>query len=200
MKRKISFFCITMLLCMAGVFAQGEPETYDIVVLVNPPEACSFSGGGGKYPYGTVITICVYPNPGYEFVNWTIDSVVVSTYPCFTFTVTGSCTLIANCEIIMDIFEFRDAPSVNIYPNPTTGELTIEWTSGQINEWTSIEFFDVYGRRMEIPHCVRNDVIPSVAQRNEESRTLNISHLPNGIYFIKITTKKGMIVKKIVKY
>jgi len=86
-----------------------------------------------------------------------------------------------------------------IFPNPTTGELIIEWTSKQVDEWTSIEIYDIFGKKMEIPHCVRNDVIPSVAQRSEESR-INISHLHPGIYLIKITTEKGVITQKIIKY
>jgi len=103
---------------------------------------------------------------------------------------------------------------VVVYPNPTTGGLTIEWTSGQVDKWTSVEVFDVFGRRIEIPHCVRNDgsnkakhdVIPnrhfttfSVNSRNEESHAINITHLPNGVYFIKITTEKGIINKKVIK-
>jgi len=64
----------------------------------------------------------------------------------------------------------------------------------------SIEIFDVYGRKLDIPHGVWNDVIPSVAQRNEESRTINITHLHPGVYFIKISTEKGVAAKKVVKY
>jgi len=63
----------------------------------------------------------------------------------------------------------------------------------------NIEVFDTYGKKVEISHFVRNDVIPSVAQRNEESRTINISHLASGIYFVKITTEQGEVVNKVVK-
>ena len=102
-------------------------------------------------------------------------------------------------KIEVGINEISGMKDVLLYPNPTTEKLTIEWTSGQVNEWTSIEIFDVYGRRMEIPHCVRNDIIPSIAQRNEGSRTFNISHLQAGVYFIKILTEQGITIKKIVK-
>ncbi|MDR2972961.1 MAG: T9SS type A sorting domain-containing protein [Bacteroidales bacterium] len=29
--------------------------------------------------------------------------------------------------------------------------------------------------------------------------SIDISHLPNGIYFVKILTEKGMIIRKVVK-
>jgi hypothetical protein len=64
----------------------------------------------------------------------------------------------------------------------------------------SIEIFDVFGKLMAIPRFARNEVNPNGAQRNEESRTINISHLPAGIYFIKMETKKGVITQKIIKY
>jgi hypothetical protein len=42
-------------------------------------------------------------------------------------------------------------------------------------------------------------VIPNEAQQNEESITINISALPAGIYFLKIETEEGTMVKKIIK-
>jgi hypothetical protein len=74
--------------------------------------------------------------------------------------------------------------NVQIYPNPTTGELRIE--TGDMR----YEMYDVYGRMI---------VIPNEAQRNDESITINISRFPSGIYFLKIETEKGVVTKKIIK-
>ena len=78
------------------------------------------------------------------------------------------------------------APSLNlnIYPNPTTGQLTIDNGELKIN---SIEIFDVYGRI--IVNCQLSIV-----------NSIDISDLANGVYFLKISTEKGMVTKKIVKY
>ena len=60
-----------------------------------------------------------------------------------------------------------------IYPNPTTGELIID--NGQLTI-NNVEIFDVYGRNL---HSLHVDSRLSLI-------TINVSHLPAGIYFIKI--------------
>jgi hypothetical protein len=42
-------------------------------------------------------------------------------------------------------------------------------------------------------------VIPNEAQRNEESQTINIANFSSGIYFLKIETENGVVVRKIIK-
>jgi len=86
-------------------------------------------------------------------------------------------------------------PNFTIIPNPATNQVTIS----SATPFHSVEVFDIYGRKLELPHCVRNDVIPSVAQRNEESQTINISHLHAGIYFVRVGFENGGSVKKLVK-
>ena len=87
------------------------------------------------------------------------------------------------CETIVGINELQN--DIKIYPNPTTGELIINNEELIIN---NVEIFDIYGRKQSslIPHST-------------SLISINITHLPNGIYFIKIETKTGMITRKIVK-
>jgi hypothetical protein len=54
----------------------------------------------------------------------------------------------------------------------------------------NVEIYDVSGKRI---------VIPNGAQQNEESQTINISAFPAGIYFLRIQTEKGVVVKKVIK-
>jgi len=70
--------------------------------------------------------------------------------------------------------------AIRIFPNPTTGELTITNYELQI---TDVEIYDIYGRKFN----------PSVPQ------SLNISHLQSGIYFIRITIETGIVTKKVIK-
>jgi hypothetical protein len=56
------------------------------------------------------------------------------------------------------------------------GELRIE----------NVEIFDMYGRKLPL-------------QNGEGWGEVNISHLPAGIYFLKIETEKGTVMKKVVK-
>jgi len=70
--------------------------------------------------------------------------------------------------------------NIRVYPNPTIGKLQV--TSDEL-EVTSIEVFDIYGRNVF----------------TATETTLNISHLSVGIYFVKIRTESGEVVKKVVK-
>ena len=73
---------------------------------------------------------------------------------------------------------------INIIPNPTTGELRIESNKG-INPLV-IEVFDVYGRKQK-------------AESRKQNEILDISDLTSGVYFVKITTEKGIVTKKVIK-
>jgi hypothetical protein len=72
-----------------------------------------------------------------------------------------------------------------IFPNPTKGQLTITNYELQI---TNVEIFDVYGR----------NVLSHTAYRISHT-AIDISELQAGSYFVKITTDKGIIIKKIIK-
>jgi len=76
--------------------------------------------------------------------------------------------------------------NVKIAPNPTTGELTID--NGQLTI-DNIEIFDVYGRKLLSNHLIVSS----------SHHLINISELSAGVYFVKISTKIGEVVKKVVK-
>ena len=80
--------------------------------------------------------------------------------------------------------------SFNIYPNPVNDKLYIETlTQTQtLTQTLTIEIYDVYGR-----HQVAE--IPSL----QGDLTIDVSELNSGIYFVKVKTNEGNIVKRIVK-
>jgi hypothetical protein len=69
---------------------------------------------------------------------------------------------------------------IRIYPNPATGKLRIESGELRIEE---VVIFDIYGRK----------------QKAERGILIDISDLSAGIYFVKIHTDKGEVVRKVVK-
>ena len=76
-------------------------------------------------------------------------------------------------------------PSIQVYPNPTTGQLTIE--NGQLTI-NNVGIFDMMGRKqLSIVNC-------------QLSIEINISHLPAGIYFVQIQTEKEIVTKKVIKH
>jgi len=77
----------------------------------------------------------------------------------------------------------QDKVQLQVYPNPTTGQLTINNEQLTIN---NVEIFDIYGKKHHLITSSSNHLI-------------NISHLPAGVYFVKITTDTGIQTQKIIK-
>jgi len=84
--------------------------------------------------------------------------------------------------------EKREWGDILIYPNPTGGQLRI--TNYELRDRTlseaEVEVFDIYGRKQKA--------------ESRKQHLLDISHLPAGVYFVKITTEAGEITKKVVKF
>ncbi|MHC1776097.1 MAG: T9SS type A sorting domain-containing protein [Lentimicrobium sp.] len=84
--------------------------------------------------------------------------------------------------------EEKYAERVVVYPNPTTGKLKVH-SAGFDVEFLSIEFTDIYGKCLKAwKH--------EPGTRNPE---FDITHLPSGIYFIRLIIDNQLIVKSIVK-
>jgi hypothetical protein len=73
-----------------------------------------------------------------------------------------------------------------LYPNPTTGKLIIDNGQSKIE---NVEIFDVMGRTQKATTNKQNGEI-----------TMDISHFPVGIYFVKIKIGIGIITQKVIKY
>ena len=73
--------------------------------------------------------------------------------------------------------------NVNIYPNPAKDRLYIE-TETEIED---LVVFDIYGRRQQS------------TVNGQQTLSIDISNLNSGVYFVKITTAEGNIVKRFVK-
>lgn len=71
-----------------------------------------------------------------------------------------------------------------VYPVPATSDLSV---SG-IENVSLLEIFDVMGNKIISEQCEGVDI-----------KTLNISHLARGIYFIRLTTPLGAVMKRFVK-
>ena len=74
---------------------------------------------------------------------------------------------------------------VKIYPNPTTGELRIDNGELRID---NVEFFDVFGRKQK-----------STIVNLQSEILIDISYLPAGVYFIKLSSQTETITQKIMK-
>jgi hypothetical protein len=89
-----------------------------------------------------------------------------------------------NCAWV-GISEMGNKVQIILYPNPTTGEIMI--SSGEL-QVKSVEVFDIFGRKLS-----------SYTFQSSFLTSINISHLSAGIYFVKISTEEGEVVRKILK-
>jgi len=80
----------------------------------------------------------------------------------------------------------EETSNIVVFPNPTTGKLTID--NGQLII-DKIEIFDFVGRIVSSNHLISSS----------SNHKIDISHLNYGIYFVKIVTEQGMVVKKVLK-
>ena len=83
-----------------------------------------------------------------------------------------------------NINELKD--SFYLYPNPVNDKLYIE-TQTQTQTLT-IEIYDIYGRLQDYKTI-----------RLQDNVAIDVENLKSGIYFVKINTEKGNIVKRIIK-
>ena len=78
----------------------------------------------------------------------------------------------------------KDSLVISIYPNPSKGFLNVESPI----PITNYSIYNIQGQLMN-----------KVKVNTASSFEINLSDNLNGMYFLKITTQQGMIVKKIIK-
>jgi hypothetical protein len=87
-------------------------------------------------------------------------------------------------EVSIKDIETND--NVNVYPNPVNDILYIETQT--LTQTLTIEIYDVYGRLQDYE-----------TTRLQGNVAIDVADLKSGIYFVKINTEKGNIVKRIIK-
>lgn len=76
-----------------------------------------------------------------------------------------------------------------LYPNPANNVLKIQYLGKNLNDF-QVTVFDVLGK---------NILNQKVSVSNKEEQSIDITHLPKGIYFVKITGNNFSVSKTITK-
>jgi M6 family metalloprotease-like protein len=90
-------------------------------------------------------------------------------------------TVVVTQNACVGINEIEQNTAIKVFPNPTTGQLTIKNEQLTIK---NIEIYDIYGRKLS--HFTFQD----------SQFTIDIAHLANGLYFLKIDNKTFKIIKQ----
>jgi hypothetical protein len=156
-------------------------------LLVNPVSNNSeygYTTGNGLYEANATATVTAVPLSYNKFVNWTKDGEVVSTDNPYSFTVTEDVELVANFEEGVGIEELRvENGALRVYPNPTREELRIETSDMRLSD---ITIYDMMGRMQKIGQ----------SEIGQSEIVLDVSHLPTGIYFLRVGEKTVKFVKQ----
>ncbi|MGP8198612.1 MAG: fibronectin type III domain-containing protein [Limisphaerales bacterium] len=72
------------------------PNTSQTLVVQTSPTGAGSVTGGGSFAAGTPVTVTAAANDGYTFANWTVDGIVQSMSPSYSFTLATNITLVAN--------------------------------------------------------------------------------------------------------
>ena len=84
---------------------------------------------------------------------------------------------------LVPVEELQKKNAVKIFPNPTSGSIQIERNS---LETLKIKITNSAGRLIENYHLTENGQI-------------NLSHLPSGFYFLELSNKDEVVIKKVFK-
>ena len=93
----------------------------------------------------------------------------------------GDYLVFSNCPSSLAT-DKNSLPEFSLYPNPAKESIYVENNNQQINQ---IEIIDISGKKLK---TLRNTI-----------KEINISELPNGVYFFKIFSGGNITIQKIVK-
>lgn len=171
MRRFLSF---AVLLASAFIGLQGQD--YTLTLSVNPASSGTTTGAG-TYASGTEVTVTATPATGYQFVNWTENSVQASTTASYTFTITADRTLVANFSLLQYNISASASPSeggtvtgageyshgttVTLTATPNDGYVFINWTDdvGVVSTETTLSFEAISDKNLTANFARRYTVI-----------------------------------------
>ena len=74
--------------------------------------------------------------------------------------------------------------ATSLYPNPNNGQFTVVSEQGTVNR---VQVYDVYGKLLK------------TVEANVNTVELDVRELSAGMYFVRISTEKGVVTKSFVK-
>ena len=129
---------------------------------------------------GTLQTYCykIYPNSNSSSFFW---YPVNPEYVHFTYSLH-----LFNNTLGMNSYDENTEENISIYPNPSSGLLTLVWKE-ELNV-TQLSVFDTQGKL-----CLDRNISYG------NSKEIDISNLDDGVYYVKVFSEKEIYTKRIVK-
>jgi uncharacterized repeat protein (TIGR02543 family) len=138
-----SLLSFAFLLVSTFIGLQGQD--YTVTISANPALSGTTTGAG-TYASGTNVTVTAVPSAGYQFVNWTENSVTASTLSSYTFLLIADRTLVANFSLLQynitaspipaeggtvtGAGEYSHGATVTLTATPNSGYVFLNWSDG----------------------------------------------------------------------
>lgn len=151
----------------------------DIQVSVDNPAGGSVNGGG-LYAVGGDVALRAVANTGYQFKGWMENGSIVAVNPTYTFVANDNRNLMASFQRNNGVEDLQE--SFVLYPNPVKSQLHIE--------------SNVVIRQLEL--VTVDGVVVETKEVNAAEVDCAVSEYAKGVYFIRLVTDEGVIVKKVV--
>lgn len=164
---------------LVATFASTAVE---INVIASPADGGTVTGAG-TYAYGETVTLVAEANWDlmYYFFRWTENGNEVSADEEYTFTAEASRNLVA--EFVREDAVGENAQVSRIYPNPASDKLNVVCSSN-ISE---LKIYNMVGAMVySLSGCGNNAVV-------------SLADMPNGVYFIQLTTNGTVETHRFVK-
>ena len=180
----------------------GSGNVCTAVATVGSPTALMIGGSStpascSTCPDGTGTVSATGGTPGYTY-SWSPGGCTTASCTGLAPGVYTVCATDANgctaCNFITVSYTtgLNDASSkdvISIYPNPASSFVSVDVELGDISS-TEIIVTNILGEQL---------FIEKMAETKSLKKTIPVSNLANGIYFITIKTKQGKSVQKFVK-
>lgn len=149
------------------------PPQYTLTLNANQDDM-GFVTGAGIYSGGSRVPISATPYPGHTFDRWS-DGTSINPRTVILDTDSTITAHFVKTQTDPEGITSADHPHMALYPNPATGRVQILGLAGEAQY---VEILDMTGR---------------TAATFRYTSTLDISHLPQGSYIVKIQTAEGSI-------
>jgi subtilisin-like proprotein convertase family protein len=98
-------------------------------------------------------------------------------------------TIVVNYAVCTGINALANNVNVNVYPNPNNGQFTLNVNTTDVNE-LSIRVVNIQGQEVYNRNNFKN--------LNTVNEQIDLSNNANGIYFVIVTTDKGIVTHKMI--
>ncbi len=130
----------------------------------------------------------IYSGPGVSGAQFDPAAATAGTWDIvYTYTDSNGCTDSAAQQVTVDlctnVAEQPDENVIDVFPNPSGGYIIV---SG-VDDDAEVEFVDVSGKLLFTQATQAGKVV------------LDLTSIPNGIYFIRVRTQQGITTKKVIR-